>query len=618
MMKIWMLPFLALFCKCAFSQSGNTANDFVPNYSSDFGYGVNLGAFQGWTDEDLANLAAGNPEKNVVGIKANTLRVWLPESFVEYWGYDIRKSTFDHYSKIGLTENVVFIGDPSPAHADSTFYTPGRFSHSFKNLYAPIWDDGADGTPINDTNYYARYVYGLVKTYGENIRIWEVTNEPDNDLGGNAAAEPGHPGNWWENNPPPGETKFGAPIFHYIRMLRITWEVVKSKYPESYVAIGGIGHPSFLDAVLRNSDNPQQGKTDSLFPFLGGAWFDCLSFHSYPHYDGSLRFWNNAIGGFSYRRHSDAALDGFLNRKRDMEKVLAKHGYDGHPYPKKMVICTETNLPYHSVEPKEYLGNPEAQRNFVIKSAISGQAEGIRQIHYFSLADHLPETEANSDFDFMGLYGNLSGKDYAAARVHDAGIAFKTMSSFLKDFFYDENLSKSLNLPANVRGAAFSNREGKMKFVLWAVTKNDLTEKTEASYRFSGGLSFSQLEKREWDFSKTGKVTCVEGKNINLTGTPIFLQPLVGDCPSGIGYKVKPNPASSQLNLEILSEIDAVFSAEVLDVKGSKMTELLSEHSLFAGENDFSFSIPDLASGLYFLKITRGDEVKVIKLVVSK
>ena len=100
--------------------------------------------------------------------------------------------------------------------------------------------------------------------------------------------EPGQPGNWWENNPDPCDYKLRAPIFHYIRTLRISYEVIKSIAPDDYVCIAGLGFDSFLDALLRNTDNPDDGKVTAEYPLGAGAYFDVVGFHVYPHIDLSL------------------------------------------------------------------------------------------------------------------------------------------------------------------------------------------------------------------------------------------------------------------------------------------------------------------------------------------
>ena len=53
----------------------------------------------------------------------------------------------------------------------------------FQNMYTPVWDGGANGTPVNDNNYFALYVYKTVMQYKQYTKFWEIINEPDFDGG---------------------------------------------------------------------------------------------------------------------------------------------------------------------------------------------------------------------------------------------------------------------------------------------------------------------------------------------------------------------------------------------------------------------------------------------------
>jgi hypothetical protein len=148
-------------------------------------------------------------------------------------------------------------------------------SKLFANLYEPIWNP--DST-VNPNNYYAHYIYKLVKLYGRHIRFWEVINEPD-FISDTSNEE------WLTRPPHPAETSnIQAPIYRYIRTLRITWEIVKKYAPKAYVTPGGIGYPEYLDALLRYSDNPRDGALTPEYPATGGAFFDVVDYHVYPSY----------------------------------------------------------------------------------------------------------------------------------------------------------------------------------------------------------------------------------------------------------------------------------------------------------------------------------------------
>ena len=262
---------------------------------------------------------------------------------------------FKFYNSLGIKDNTVFLEKPSDAHRDKNKYDGcGDQSMIFTNLYQPIWDGGANNTPINDNNYYALYVYNTVLLYKDYVKFWEIVNEPDYDFGANGWKGPGQPGNWFDKNPSACElVNLKAPIFYYNRMLRISYEVIKSIDPTALVAPGGIGYPGFLDAILRNTDNPSGGAVTSDYPNKGGAYFDVLSYHKYPMYD------------LKNNRHSDAAAADVVSAKGDFQAVLSKYGYGG-TYPNKLWIVTESNIPRKPIG--EFIGGDDVQRNFLIKN----------------------------------------------------------------------------------------------------------------------------------------------------------------------------------------------------------------------------------------------------------
>ena len=194
---------------------------------------------------------------------------------------------------------------PSVDSRDSVFYCPENQSALFKDMYLDIWDNGANGTPINDDNPFAVYIYNTVVNYGDYVTFWEVYNSPDFDLTGDKGwLPPGEPGNWWENDPEPCDISIHAPVTHYIRALRIAYEIIKTLDPESYVTVSGIGFPSFLDALLRKTDNPLNGTVAPGYPLTGGAYFDAIGIKSYPHFDGSTFYFDVPSNGWIYQRHS--------------------------------------------------------------------------------------------------------------------------------------------------------------------------------------------------------------------------------------------------------------------------------------------------------------------------
>ena len=505
-----------------FAQVDYSANDTIRPYEGYFRAGANLGNYPGFSDEFLAEISAGNPANNVEGLGIKALRPGLFESFLFQYGYDARVSTYELMDQLGLEDNTLIVGFPAPEHQDPTEYCPGIQSTLFDNMYLDIWDNGENGTPVNDDNHYALYIYQTALLYGDYIKFWEIWNEPGFDFTENRGwLPPGEPLNWWENNPDPCDYKLRAPIFHYVRLLRISYEVIKTVDPDAYIAVSGVGYPSFLDAILRNTDNPDDGSLNTDFPLKGGAYFDVMGFHSYPHFDGSLRYWDNDIMDFVLTRHSDAAADGVLELQDTLQGVLNNYGYDGNDYPLKPWIITEINLPRK--EFGDFIGSEESQRNFMIKNVVICMQNNFLQNHIFKLAEDATYEEAFFEFDVMGLYQKLDVTDGYFQQANDEGIAYKTASEILYAKVHDEERTNALALPAGVKGGAFIDEDGNYTYVLWAETSIDNSEEADAVYDFPASLGVSNLIKKEWDFGSTGERTGIASTNITLTGAPIFL-----------------------------------------------------------------------------------------------
>ena len=520
MKSIYHLFLFLLFGISLNGQVNYTANDTVPEYNDYFRPGINPGNYNQWTDEQIAELAAGNPYRSVQGIGAKSIRPSLPEVFLDVFGYDVRLGAFQYYDELGMKENVCFIGYPNLIHRDTTFYCEGgTISHLFANMYEPIWDDGTDGTPYNDENYLAAYTYEVVTRYKDYVRFWEIWNEPSLDQSNfRATLPPGHPESWWDNDPDPCDMDIQAPVYQYIRMLRVCYDVIKTVDPDAYVSLGGVGYYSFFDVLCRNTDNPVDGSVTPDYPLGGGAYFDAIGIHTYPHFDGSTIFIDN--GELVYERHSDAAADGLVIAKNGRQAILENYGYDGITYPKKKYLITETNVPRVSFQ--DFMGSPEAQRNFITKAIISSISNEIHQLHFYNLGDLETENEADSWFDVMGFYGVLEDTPPFTQEVNEAGIAYKTASDLLFETSWDSLRSAELNLPPEVRGGALKKGDGSYVYVLWAKTQIDNSEEADATYSFPASLNITNVYKKDWDYSETLFEENISSIDIVLNAMPVF------------------------------------------------------------------------------------------------
>ena len=471
---------------CLPAQVSTTANDGIAPYTGPFRPGGNLDYLPPWTTEQLADLYAGNPMTGFTGVGATTIRPVIAEEVLEVFGYDVLVPTFQHLDQIGMKDMTVTLFQPAEWHRDLTEYCPGTPSALFRNLYEPIWDGGANGTPINENNFFANFVYKTVTTYDEYVKFWEIWNEPGFDKTGNLGwRQPGDPqGNWWDRDPAPCEYQLGAPIEHFVRTLRVAYEVIKTVSPDDYVAAGGFGFQSFLDAVLRNTDNPNGGTPTPEFPLGGGAYFDYFTLHSYPHFDGTT----TNIGANIYQRHSDQAATGFVYQRDFFQQVFDQYGYNDGQYPRKPVLITEFNVPSFYA-PGNFFASVEGQRNYVMKSVVNAIVNDIPQIHIFSVGDNPGQPFG---FDKMGLYQNLRSVAPGNQVYNEEGIAYRAVNEMTNGTTYDRGRTAAMNLPAGVAGHAFRKADGSYMYMLWAKTTIDQSEAANANYSFpaSFGNSF--------------------------------------------------------------------------------------------------------------------------------
>lgn len=584
----------------------STANSFsmYRPYKGHYRYGINQGWYgANWSSQNTATLAMGNPELHVKGVGVKTLRVPLYDEFLTTYGLTSLLSDFKYHVSLGGGDFTAFVGHPHASHQwDTTFAGSSEKSKVFKGLYEPVWLDAAQ-TKVNPQNTYAKYLYDVVKTYGDYIKFWEIVNEPDftySSAGWLGDFDPGNAGTWFRYNPTAEELiNLRAPIFYYIRMLRVSWDVIKKLQPDSYVCTGGIAYKSFLDALLRNTDNPDNGAVTSAYPLKAGAYFDVLSFHSYPMY--YLKTWNSKTGKKTYARHSDAATEAYLMIKENMDSILNKYGYNGKQYPQKQYICTETGV--SRISSGDNWGSNEGQKNFMIKAQVASQKEGIGQLYWFQLGD---QANPNEQFDQMGLYHYFGGNAPYNATPTNQGIALKTTSDLLYGKVYNAERTAALHLPDAVDGAAFRGEDGNYVYVLWAKTTKDLSEAASANYSFPSALAPSNVKRMEWNFSETGVSSTIAKNNIALTASPSFFK--------ATNDAVNQNPVAHAGKDQTLTTPVATItvSGSAADADGSIATYQWTKVSgpaqcIISSPNQSTTTITNLSQGTYTFRLTATD-----------
>lgn len=501
-----------------------TANSSVPAVGN---YPNLMGANPGYYGNPWSDMQVYSAMANA---GCRSTRSTIPMFFFGAYGDSIRYAEMNYYyNTLGFRENVFFlyndVAAPFPDRSTEVF--SGGQAAIPAGLYLPIWN--SDGS-VNMNNTFAKYCYTVVKVYGSFSKYYEIWNEPDfTSNWGVASALPGTPGNWWENDPDPADMlNVRAPIQYYIRMLRVAYEVIKRYQPEGIITLGGLGYPSFMHALLRNTDNPvpdgggKRGSVTTAYPLKAGAYFDGVSFHSYPQY--FLKYWDYTTSAMGYKRHSDEAIDQTIRDKDSYQQILRNFGY-GTSLPAKPVICTEINIPRKALNGE--IGGIEVQRNFAWKAIAKAARNNISQLYWYVTGEVVDYNSAgNADqFRLMGLYENLLRDLPGSEKLTDEGKANKSAQLLLPDYFYDAATTAALNLPGGVDGAAFKHRSsGEVRFMLWAKTHSDEQENSQLYYSFPPAVTNMQLDVYKWNYCITNAASArVQPTGILLTGEPVIL-----------------------------------------------------------------------------------------------
>lgn len=561
MLRLLVILAAAFACsdECSYrpaSRADYSANDCSPRLEAPFRIGVNPGYYpkhrdfaQGtyWTDRELGSLTRDT------GFE--TFRPALFASILSYYGDDVKRVEFDHYADIGLKDVVLFIsggwevaGDAGGDRSTENFGCAEN-SKAFKGLYEPIFVEGR----VNPANRFARFVAAIVDHYGDRVKVIEVWNEPDlptNDLLGHRYDYAGQAqaDSWWTRDPAPCELlNLYAPVTHYVRLMRVAYEVVR-QYNAAHdrqllVATGGIGYASFLRHLLEKTDNPDAGRVTAQYPLKGGAYFDLLSYHSYPFFMNyeleRAKGTNVAIhrdGAKVLARHSDHLKDHPVFILEDLRRELAVAGYDDETYPRKGEIVTEVGMHDASwrLGTTDYGSSVPLQVSTVVKALVALARAGVRQVHLYKLGSSVaPGTPLIPDrwgdlegglWSSFGMYDDLTERRPGEAAPTPLGRAIALWNAELAGYRYDADATRALALPETLDGAAFARRwNDPRKLVLWAKSTRDLSEAARADYSLPKGILTGSLPRAQPFYGNAPRL--VGGRTLELTGaSPVLVR----------------------------------------------------------------------------------------------
>lgn len=83
-----------------------------------------------------------------------------------------------------------------------------------------------------------------------------------------------------------------------------------------------------------------------------------------------------------------------------------------------------------------------------------------------------------------------------------------------------------------------------------------------------------------------------------------------------LGFRLFPNPATQHVTVDVPLESDSDVRVTIFDPSGK--AALSQQRTLTKGENQFSFDLITLPSGVYFVEVRNGEFVQTRKLVVQK
>ncbi|EGC38513.1 hypothetical protein DICPUDRAFT_86501 [Dictyostelium purpureum] len=459
-----LLNFLILNILIVFvvAQKSGTYNG--PQYTN----GINAGYKEGWSNSDLG------PLMGEAGIRSQRMK--FPCTFFQKYGYKILydNNSFGSAKLAGQSNFTAFIT-----------YDHGNDSFVPAKIYEPIWDDNNN---VNKGNEFAYCVYQIVTTYKADVKIYEIFNEPDWVSDWKVVST-------WATSPPLDLPRFGGNIYSYIRLLRIAWEVAKSVDPTCFIAVGGLGYPNFLDAILRYSDTA--GNLDPLS--LGINYIDAVSTHFYPMYGTS-------------KTNSDAYLTAYIELQNSFKQVAKRHSLNA------IWIVTETGVATKSGD--GYYGSEELARNYFLKLPSISTTLGVRQNHIFILGD---TNSGSNAFANMGLFYDYQNVDKDKAIIKPSSKGLKTWDLHLSNRTLDPSSTESIQskMPSGV--VAYAYNDGlSLCYLIWANSSSFETDEDTTSIQISLEGSYISVYNYLNDIDK---FTSDNGKTVSISvdSTPQFI-----------------------------------------------------------------------------------------------
>ena len=310
----------------------------------------------------------------------------------------------------------------------------------------PTWAQKVPGSycgPVKEEEFsaFAQFMSDVVSRYSQppyNVKYWELGNEPDID----PSLVPGNSiyGCWGDQN----DEYYGGG--YYAEMLKVVYPAIKAADPGALVLIGGL----LLDC---DPTNPPEGKDCRQANFLegilkndGGDYFDYVSFHGYPPYNGTL----SLDVHYPDWEHRGGVVLGKVDFLRE---VMARYSVD------KPLIHTEGSLICPEWNSKDC--NPpdeaffEAQADYAVILFVRNWAEGLAGTIWYQ-------------FEGPGWrYGGLLDKNQNPSKAYDS-------LQYLISELGNTGFYRQLDTYPGVRAYEFVGA-GKRVWVLWSDSGDPVT-----------------------------------------------------------------------------------------------------------------------------------------------
>jgi len=294
---------------------------------------------------------------------------------------------------------------------------------------------------------FAEFLTALVRRYSAspyNIRYWELGNEPDIDP--SLVSDRSGFGCWGNEE----DEYYGGG--HYAEMLKVAYPAIKRAHPRAQVVLGGL----LLDC---DPTNPPAEKSCKPAKFLegilrngGGDYFDVVSFHGYPPYDGSLQL-DEGYPAWETR-------GGVVLGKVDfLREVMAAYGVDKPLlHTEGSLICPEWNGDECDPPADAFY---EAQADYVVRLFVRNWANGLLGTTWYQFegpgwryggmldGDQEPKPAYHA-YDF--LTGELRGATYEGEVTRYVALeayAFRTPGKRLWVLWAPDEEEHAISLPGD-------------------------------------------------------------------------------------------------------------------------------------------------------------------------